>query len=100
MPADLSQLATTLDLPEPALRAAIGWHEGMAAGEVAKRAAALADVVGTVGPWAGSAGRALAWFQTQPLPGFGGQTAEGLLKAGRVDALRHHLARLSDGGYA
>ena len=39
-------------------------------------------------PWAGSVPHAFAWYRAQPLPSFGDQTAEDLVKAGRAEAVK------------
>ncbi len=65
-----------------------------------KRLRETLEILNRVSAWCGGPGRALAWFRSQPLPSFGDQTAEDLLKAGRGDALRAYLTRVSQGGYA
>lgn len=44
--------------------------------------------------------QAFAWYRAQPLPSFGDRTAEDLVKEGRAEAVRRHLARIAAGGYA
>jgi hypothetical protein len=44
------------------------------------------DIINRVTDWAGSVGRAFAWFRSQPLPSFGDKTAEDLVKEGRAQA--------------
>jgi hypothetical protein len=53
-----------------------------------------------VRPWAGSAQQAFAWYRSQPLPSFGDQTAEALVKEGRAASVRRYLDRIAVGGYA
>ena len=65
-----------------------------------KRLRETLEILNRVSAWCGGPGRALAWFRSQPLPSFGDLTAEELLKAGRGDALRAYLTRVSQGGYA
>lgn len=62
-------------------------------GEVARIVAAAADLVGDTG-------RAVVWFRHQPLAGFDGRTAEGLVADGHADAVLAHLELLRDGAYA
>lgn len=65
--------------------------------------ARLRDVVEIIlraQPWAGSLPQAFAWYRAQPLPSFGDQTAEDLVKAGRAEAVKAYLARIAVGGYA
>jgi hypothetical protein len=58
------------------------------------------EIINRVTDWAGSTGRAFAWFRSQPLPSFGDKTAEDLVKEGRAEAVKAYLARIADGGYA
>lgn len=43
---------------------------------------------------------AYAWFREQPLPGFGGATADLLVRQGKADHVHAYLDRVMDGGYA
>lgn len=58
------------------------------------------EIINRVTEWSGNAGRAFAWFRSQPLPSFGDKTAEDLVKEGRADAVKAYLSRIADGGYA
>ena len=58
------------------------------------------EILNRVSDWCGGAGRAFAWFRSQPLPSFGDRTAEDMVKAGRGEAVRNYLSRISEGGYA
>jgi len=58
------------------------------------------EIINRVVQWSGSAGRAFAWFRSQPLPSFGDKTAEDLVKEGRANAVKAYLSRIADGGYA
>ena len=58
------------------------------------------EIIAQVTPWAGSTEQAWAWFQSQPLPSFGGLTAEALVKQGRIEALKQYIARIEIGGFA
>lgn len=60
----------------------------------------MVEIIGRVLPWAGSVPQAFAWYRAQPLPSFGDQTAEDLVKAGRAEAVKAYLARIAVGGYA
>ena len=51
-------------------------------------------------PWAGSELASFVWYRSQPLPSFGDQTAEDLLKAGRAEAVMRYLDRAAEGGFA
>jgi hypothetical protein len=60
----------------------------------------MVEIIGRVLPWAGSVPQAFAWYRAQPLPSFGDQTAEDLVKEGRAEAVKAYLARMAVGGYA
>ena len=60
----------------------------------------MVEIIARVLPWAGSVQQAFAWYRAQPLPAFGDRTAEDLVKEGRAEAVRRHLARIAVGGYA
>ena len=58
------------------------------------------EIINRIRPWTGSVEAALAWYRSQPIPAFGDQTAEDLVKTGRAEAVKQHLSRLAAGGYA
>lgn len=60
----------------------------------------MVEIIGRVLPWAGSVPQAFAWYRAQPLPSFGDQTAEDLVKEGRAEAVKTYLARIAVGGFA
>jgi len=60
----------------------------------------MVEIIARVLPWAGSVPQAFAWYRAQPLPSFGDQTAEDLVKEGRAEAVKAYLARIAVGGYA
>ena len=60
----------------------------------------VAEILNRVEPWAGSMQQAYAWYRSQPLPSFGDQTAEDLVKQGRAEAVKTYLSRIAVGGYA
>jgi len=60
----------------------------------------VVEIINRVLPWAGSVSQAFAWYRAQPLPSFGDQTAEDLVKAGRAEAVKRYLSRIAVGGYA
>jgi hypothetical protein len=60
----------------------------------------MVQIITRVMPWAGSVPQAFAWYRAQPLPAFGDQTAEDLVKEGRAEAVKKHLSRIAVGGYA
>jgi len=60
----------------------------------------VAEIIARVLPWAGSVPQAFAWYRAQPIPSFGDQTPEDLVKEGRAEAVKAYLARIAVGGYA
>jgi hypothetical protein len=60
----------------------------------------VAEILSRVLPWAGSLPQAFAWYRAQPLPAFGDQTPEDLVKEGRAEAVKAYLSRIAVGGYA
>jgi hypothetical protein len=60
----------------------------------------MLEIVGRVADWAGGAHQALAWYRAEPLPAFGGRTAEALLKEGKATAVRDYLDHVALGGFA
>ncbi len=60
----------------------------------------MVEVISRVQTWAGGVAQALAWYRAEPIPAFGGRTAEALVKSGQATALRDYLDHLATGGYA
>jgi hypothetical protein len=60
----------------------------------------VVEILNRVQGWAGSPVQALAWYRSQPLPGFGDLTAEELVKEGRAAAVKRYLNAIAAGGYA
>ncbi len=60
----------------------------------------MLEIVSLVSDWAGGRDQAMAWYRAQPLPAFGGRTAEALVKSGKAVALRDYIDHLALGGFA
>jgi transcriptional regulator with XRE-family HTH domain len=60
----------------------------------------LTETINRILPWCGSVPQAFAWYRSQPIPAFGDQTAEELVRAGRCEHLKSYLAGIAVGGYA
>ena len=58
------------------------------------------EIVGRVSAWAGGKDQAMAWYRAEPLPEFGGRTAESLVKDGKAAAVRDYLDHVALGGFA
>ena len=100
-------LARRLKVSKAELEAALGVPQG----SVCSRAEAkqrptqrllhdLAEIMRLAVPWTGSAGAALDWYRSQPLPSFGGQTAQALVLSNKGEAVKSYLQRVGVGGYA
>jgi hypothetical protein len=42
----------------------------------------------------------MAWYRAEPIPAFGGRTAESLVKDGKADAVRDYLDSVALGVFA
>ena len=60
----------------------------------------MAEILVRVTAWAGGSAQALAWYRAEPIPAFGGRTAESLVKTGQAASLRDYLNSLAVGGFA
>lgn len=60
----------------------------------------MLEIINLVQGWAGSPAQAMAWYRAEPIPAFGGRTAEALVKSGAAGAVRDYVDHLATGGYA
>lgn len=60
----------------------------------------MVEIISLVQAWAGGPAQALAWYRAEPIPAFGGRTAEALVKSGQASAVRDYIDHLATGGYA
>ena len=60
----------------------------------------MLEIISRVSDWAGGKNQAMAWYRAQPIPAFGGRTAEALVKDGQAGAVRDYLDHLALGGFA
>lgn len=60
----------------------------------------MLEIVDRVSDWAGGKDQAMAWYRAEPLPEFGGRTAESLVKDGKATAVRDYLDHVALGGFA
>ena len=60
----------------------------------------VAEIINRILPWCGSVPQAFAWYRSQPIPSFGDQTVEELVRAGRSEHVKSYLAGIAVGGYA
>jgi transcriptional regulator with XRE-family HTH domain len=91
-----TQLAETVGVR----REALSKWERIKAHKTQTRVREMVEIVDRVKEWAGGREQALAWYRSQPIPAFGGRTAEALVKDGKAGALRDYLDHLAMGGFA
>jgi hypothetical protein len=60
----------------------------------------MLEILGRIGDWAGGEVQAMAWYRGQPIPAFGGRTAESLVKSNQAGPLRDYLDHMAMGGFA
>lgn len=60
----------------------------------------VVEIINRILPWCGSVTQAFAWYRSQPIPAFGDQSAEDMVRAGRAEHLKSYLAGITVGGYA
>ena len=58
----------------------------------------MLEILGRVA--AGGPLQALSWYRAEPIPAFGGRTAESLVKDGKAAAVRDYLDHVATGGFA
>jgi hypothetical protein len=101
------RLATQLHITKTELAGALGLSRDAVSKSSRLRApstqARLRDgveIINRILGWSGSLPQAFAWYRAQPIPSFGDQTAEDLVKEGRAEAVKRYLSRIAVGGYA
>jgi hypothetical protein len=90
------QLAETVGLPPQALykQARFG------AAKTQSRLREMNEILTRVAGWAGGPAQAMAWYRAEPIPAFGGRTAESIVKSGQAGQLRDYLDSIALGGFA
>lgn len=91
-----SQLAETAGLARETLYRS----ERVGAPKAQGRLREMLEIISRVTDWAGGKDQAMAWYRAQPLPAFGGRTAEALVKDGKAAAVRDYLDHMALGGFA
>jgi hypothetical protein len=90
------QLAETIGLAPEAL-----YKTGrLNAAKTQSRLREMSEILRRVSEWAGGPAQAMAWYRAEPIPAFGGRTAESLVKSGQATALRDYLDSIAVGGFA
>ena len=91
-----AQIADTAGLPRETLQKA----SRRGGPKARSRLREMIEVLRRVEAWAGSPAQAMAWYRAEPIPAFGGRTAESLVKTGHATAVRDYLDHVARGGYA
>ncbi|MHA6688543.1 MbcA/ParS/Xre antitoxin family protein [Mesorhizobium sp. A556] len=65
-----------------------------------RRLREMVEVINKVEPRFGSTLMAYAWYRSEPLPGFSGQTAMQLVRSGRTDDVLDYVDAVDAGVYA
>lgn len=91
-----TQLAETIGLPRETLYR----RQRAQASRTQARATEMLEIVGRIAEWAGGEKQAMAWYRAEPIPAFGGRTAESLVKDGKAAAVRDYLDHVATGGFA
>jgi Protein of unknown function (DUF2384) len=92
----IGQLAETVGLR----REAVYKSTRARAGKTQSRMREMLEIINRVAEWAGGKQQAMAWYRAQPIPAFGGRTAESLVKSGQAGPLRDYLDHIALGGFA
>jgi uncharacterized protein (DUF2384 family) len=81
-------------------RSSVSKRDRLRAPATQTRLRQVAEIINRILPWCGSAQQAYAWYRSQPIPAFGDQTAEELVRQGRAEHVMSYLAGIAVGGYA
>src|SRR6478736_5922242 len=65
-----------------------------------RRLREMIEIINKVEPRFGSALMAYAWYRSEPLPGFSGQTAMQLVRSGRADEVLDYIDAVDAGVHA
>lgn len=91
-----AQIAETAGLPRETLQKT----DRRNAPRATSRLREMLEILHRIQAWAGGPAQAMAWYRAEPIPAFGGRTAESLVKSGSAAAVRDYLDHLATGGYA
>ena len=90
------ELAQTIGLAPEALYKS----RRLSAAKTQSRLREMTEILTRVAAWGGGPAQALAWYRAEPIPAFGGRTAESLVKSGGAATLRDYLDSIAMGGFA
>jgi hypothetical protein len=81
-------------------RDAVQRKERVRSDRTQRRLREMVEVINKVEPRFGSALMAYAWYRSEPLPGFSGQTAMLLVRSGRADDVLDYIDAVDAGVHA
>lgn len=81
-------------------RDAVQRRDRLRSDKTQRRLREMVEILNKVEPRFGSALMAYAWYRSEPLPGFSGQTAMQLVRAGRADEVLEYIDAVDAGVYA
>ena len=81
-------------------RDAVQRKDRMRSDRTQRRLREMVEVINKAEPRFGSALMAYAWYRSEPLPGFSGQTAMQLVRAGRADDVMDYIDAVDAGVHA
>ena len=81
-------------------RDAVQRKERVRSDRTQRRLREMIEVINKVEPRFGSALMAYAWYRSEPLPGFSGQTAMQLVRSGRADEVLDYIDAVDAGVHA
>lgn len=81
-------------------RDAVQRKERVRSDRTQRRLREMVEVINKVQPRFGSALMAYAWYRSEPLPGFSGQTAMQLVRSGRADDVLDYIDAVDAGVHA
>jgi Protein of unknown function (DUF2384) len=81
-------------------RDAVQRKERVRSDRTQRRLREMVEVLNKVEPRFGSALMAYAWYRSEPLPGFSGQTAMQLVRSGRADEVLDYIDAVDAGIHA
>jgi hypothetical protein len=81
-------------------RDAVQRRERVRSDKTQRRLREMVEIVNKLEPRFGSALIAYAWYRSEPLPGFSGQTAMQLVRSGRADEVLEYIDAVDAGVHA
>ena len=81
-------------------KGAVQRNDRIASGDTQRRLRELVDVIDRVEPRFGSPLMAYAWYRSEPLPGFSGQTAMQIVCSGRAEDVLDYIDAVDAGVHA